>query len=62
VNRCRIATVTLSILLAVSVRGASPYQPSGHFKKVVSKKGVGFVEYASGYGAKADGFRLKREK
>ena len=36
--------------------------PSGHFKKVVWKKGVGLVEYASGYGAHADGFRLKREK
>jgi hypothetical protein len=36
--------------------------PSGHFKKVVWKKGVGLVEYASGYGAHADGFRLKRQK
>jgi len=36
--------------------------PSGHFKKVVWKKGVGLVEYASGYGAMKDGFRLKREK
>ena len=36
--------------------------PSGHFKKVVWKKGVGLVEYASGYGARADGFRLKRQK
>lgn len=35
--------------------------PSGHFKKVVWKKGVGLVEYASGYGARADGFRLKRQ-
>ncbi len=35
--------------------------PSGHFKKVVWKKGVGLVEYASGYGAHADGYRLKRE-
>jgi hypothetical protein len=34
--------------------------PSGHFKKVVWKKGVGLVEYSSGYGAMADGFRLKR--
>jgi hypothetical protein len=34
--------------------------PSGHFKKIVWKKGVGLVEYASGYGARADGFRLKR--
>jgi hypothetical protein len=36
--------------------------PSGHFKKVVWKKGVGLVEYASGSGADADGFRLKRQK
>ncbi len=36
--------------------------PSGHFKKVVWKKRVGLVEYASGYGARADGFRLKRQK
>jgi hypothetical protein len=35
--------------------------PSGHFKTIVWKKGVGLVEYASGYGAHADGFRLKRE-
>jgi hypothetical protein len=36
--------------------------PSGHFKKIIWKKGVGLVEYASGYGARADGFRLKRQK
>jgi hypothetical protein len=36
--------------------------PSGHFKKVVWKKGVGLVEYASGYGARKDGYRLKRQK
>ena len=36
--------------------------PSGHFKKVVWKKGVGLVEYASGYGAMKGGFRLKRGK
>jgi hypothetical protein len=35
--------------------------PSGHFKKIVWKKGVGLVEYASGYGAYADGYRLRRE-
>jgi hypothetical protein len=35
--------------------------PSGHFKKIVWKKGAGLVEYASGYGASADGYRLKRE-
>ena len=34
--------------------------PSGHFKKIVWKKGMGLVEYASGSGAHADGFRLKR--
>jgi hypothetical protein len=34
--------------------------PSGHFKKVVWKKGVGLLEHASGYGAHADGYRLKR--
>lgn len=33
---------------------------SGHFKKVVWKKGAGLVEYSMGYGAKADGYRLKR--
>ena len=36
--------------------------PSGHFKKVVWKKSVGLLEYASGSGAHADGFRLKRQK
>ena len=35
--------------------------PSGHFKKIVWKKGAGLVEYANGYGAHADGYRLKRE-
>jgi len=33
---------------------------SGHFSKIVWKKGVGLFEYASGYGAHADGYRLKR--
>src|SRR5213078_5079425 len=33
---------------------------SGHFRKVVWKKGVGLVEYSAGYGAMADGYRLKR--
>jgi hypothetical protein len=33
---------------------------SGHFTKIVWKKGVGLVEYAAGYGAKRDGYRLKR--
>ena len=36
--------------------------PSGHFKTIVWKKGVGLIEYASGYGAHADGYRLKRVK
>jgi hypothetical protein len=35
---------------------------SGHFAKIVWKKGVGLAEYAMGYGAMADGFRLKRQK
>jgi hypothetical protein len=35
---------------------------SGHFTKIVWKNGVGLLEYASGYGAHADGFRLKRQK
>ena len=34
--------------------------PSGHFKKIVWKKGVGLIEDSEGYGAGADGFRLKR--
>ena len=34
--------------------------PSGHFKKVAWKKGVGLVEYASNYGAGREGYRLKR--
>ena len=33
--------------------------PSGHFKKIVWKKGDGLVEYVSGHGAHADGYRLK---
>lgn len=36
------------------------HNSSGHFKKVVWKKGVGLVEYSKGRGAMADGFRLKR--
>ena len=31
-----------------------------NFKKVAWKKGVGLIEYSMGYGAMADGFRLKR--
>jgi len=34
--------------------------PSGHFKKVVWKKGVDLIEYSMGSGAMANGFRLKR--
>jgi len=34
--------------------------PSGHFRRIVWKKGVGLVQYDSGYGAAKDGFRLKR--
>jgi hypothetical protein len=33
---------------------------SGHFAKRVWKKGVGLIEYADGYGAMRDGYRLKR--
>jgi ABC-type Fe3+-hydroxamate transport system substrate-binding protein len=40
----------------------SNHESSGHFKKLVWKKGVGLIEYAAGYGAAADGFRLKRVK
>jgi hypothetical protein len=36
------------------------HDSSGHFKKMVWKKGVGLLEYSMGYGAAADGFRLKR--
>ena len=35
---------------------------SGHFTKVVWKKGVGLTEYSSGYGAHKEGHRLKRAK
>ena len=34
--------------------------PSGHYRKIFWKKGVGLVEYASNYGAMKDGFHLKR--
>lgn len=34
--------------------------PSGHFRKIVWKKGVGLVQYDSGYGAAKDGYKLKR--
>ena len=51
---------TISLKGDLCVYDAS--HPSGHFKKIVWKKGVGLVEYASGYGAHADGYRLKRQK
>lgn len=35
---------------------------SGHFMKLVWKKGAGLIEYSSGYGAHADGYRLQRSK
>ena len=38
----------------------SNHNSSGHFKKMVWKKGVGLMEYSMGAGAMADGFRLKR--
>ncbi|MGC2627237.1 MAG: hypothetical protein WA269_10395 [Candidatus Udaeobacter sp.] len=50
---------TIKLKGALCIYEAS--HPSGHFKKMVWKKGVGLVEYASGYGARADGYRLKRE-
>ncbi len=34
---------------------------SGHFTSAVWQRGVGLVEYAQGYGARRDGFSLKRE-
>jgi hypothetical protein len=52
-------TITLKDDLCVL---ESNHNSAGHFKKVVWKKGVGLVEYAMGYGAMADGFRLKRVK
>ena len=53
-------TTTIELKADLCVYEAA--HPSGHFKKIVWKKGVGLVEYASGYGAHADGFRLKRQK
>jgi hypothetical protein len=50
--------ITIRLRSDLCVYDAS--HPSGHFKKVIWKKGVGLVEYASGYGAHADGYRLKR--
>jgi hypothetical protein len=51
---------TISVKADLCVYDSS--HPSGHFKKIVWKKGVGLVKYSSGYGAHADGFRLKRQK
>jgi len=51
---------TISVKGDLCIYNAS--HPSGHFKKIIWKKGVGLVEYASGSGAHADGFRLKRQK
>jgi len=34
---------------------------SGHFLTIVWQKRAGLIEYAQGYGARKDGFRLKRE-
>lgn len=34
---------------------------SGHFTTVIWQKGKGLIQYAQGSGARADGFRLKRE-
>jgi hypothetical protein len=51
---------TISLKSDLCIYDAS--HASGHFKKIVWKKGVGLVEYASGYGAHAEGFRLRRQK
>ena len=53
-------TTTIRLKGDVCVYDAN--HPSGHFKKVVWEKGVGLVEYSTGYGAMKDGFRLKRGK
>ena len=53
-------TTTIEIKGKVCTYPAS--HNSGHFIKIVWKKGIGLLEYASGYGAHADGFRLKRQK
>ncbi len=34
---------------------------SGHFTRMTWKRGVGLIEYGQGYGARQDGFSLKRE-
>jgi hypothetical protein len=35
---------------------------SGHFTRAIWQRGLGLVEYAQGYGARRDGFRLARKK
>ena len=35
---------------------------SGHFRTIVWQKGAGLIEYGQGYGARKDGFLLKRVK
>jgi hypothetical protein len=34
--------------------------PSGHFKYIIWKKGIGLIQYDAGYGAMRDGYKLKR--
>lgn len=48
----------------ITVKGnRSTYQwshNSGHFTTIVWQRGVGLIEYAQGYGARKDGYHLKR--
>jgi len=44
----------------VDLRVVDSSHPSGHFRKIVWKKGVGLIQYDSGYGAAKDGYKLKR--
>lgn len=48
----------------ISVKGDTcvfdSVHPSGHFKRIVWKKGVGLIQYDMGYGAAKNGFKLKR--
>jgi hypothetical protein len=48
----------------ISVKGDTcifdSIHPSGHFRSMVWKKGVGLIQYDTGYGAAKDGFKLKR--
>ena len=52
--------ITITLKGDLCVYDAS--HPTGSFKKIIWKKGVGLVEYASDSDAHADGFRLKRQK